>query len=276
MRGMTSTLTTLLAVLCLGCAARNQPEVVPEPVPDPIPEALRLSGTEQYPGQNDLVRKVGTGNLDGKLVILDAPVDGYHAQKVRQVVLNAGVPEEYVSIQKNTTIMHRMHGGKLTVPPDTRVIVRSDFPPLRRWEDGEVLARHNIIYVTGTGNIVPEFTGDRDYYRPDHPVWGKFPEWADYNSVMQGLRDANGKALLATWADVLPDGSIVPVQRAAMCGDAMEWCFAVRAPADLLQDARRGGATSWAAPILGAHTFYLFQLWDTAEEGVRRAQGVRD
>ena len=83
---------------------------------------------------------------------------------------------------------------------------------------------------------------------------------------MRSLRNANGKALLATWAEIRTDGSIVPVQRAAMCGDAMEWCFAVRVPPDSLQDARRGGATSWAAPILGAHTFYLFQLWETAEE----------
>jgi len=260
---MRLTLTTLLAMLCVGCAAKNGPEVAPEPPPDPIPEELRLTGTEQYPGQNDLVQKAGTANLDGKLVILDAPADGEHAQMVRRVVLNAGVPEEFVSIQEETNIQH---GGKLTVPEDTRVIVRSDFPPLRRWEDGELLAKHNIIYVTGTGNLFPEFGNDRDYYRPDHPVWNKFPEWADYNSVMEGLRAANGKALLATWADVRTDGSIAPVQQAAVCGDAMEWCFAVRVPSGLRGDVIQGGATSWAAPILGAHTFYLFQLWDTAEE----------
>ena len=269
MRGTTRTLTTLLAVLCSGCAARNGPEVVPEPPPDPIPEELRLTEAEQYPGQNDLVRKVGTANLDGKLVVLDAPSpmdpEGIHAQLVRQVVLDAGVPEEYVSIQGYTNIMR---GEELSVPPDTRVIVRSDWPALRRWEDGEVLAKHNIIYVSAAGNVFPEFGSDRDYYRPDHPVWEKFQEWADYNSVMRDLRKANGKALLATWAEVLrTDGSIVPVKTAVMCGDAMEWCFAVRVPNDKLDELRAGHlGTSLAAPILGAHTFYLFQLWDTAEE----------
>ena len=51
-----------------------------------------------------------------------------------------------------------------------------------------------------------------------------------------------------------------------MCGDAMEWCFAARVPPDLLQFVRDHGATSSAAPILGAHTFYVFQLWDAAWE----------
>ena len=260
-------LTVLLAISGVGCAARNGPDVVPEPepLPDPIPEALRLSGTEQYPGRNGLVQKVGTSNLDGKLVILDAPADGEHAQRVKQIVINAGVPEEYVSIQENTTIMYP--DGTITVPEDTKVIVRPDWPALRRHEKGEVLAKHNIIAALSAGNTFSEFGNGRDYYRPDHPVWNKFPDAADYNSVMEGLRTANGKALLATWADVQTDGSIVPVQKAVMCGDAMEWCFAVRVPNDLLSDVRNGIAgTSRAAPILGAHTFYLFQLWDTAEE----------
>ena len=260
---MRHTLTVVLAVLCSACAAKNEPEVMPEPPPNPIPEALRLSGTEQYPGQNALVQKVGTANLDGKLVILDAPADGEHAQWVRQVVLDAGVPEEYVSIQEETNIQYR---SELTVPSDTRVIVRPDWPALRRWEDGEVLAKHNVIAVLSAGNLYPEFGSGRDYYRPDHPVWEKFLEWADYNSVMQSLRSANGKALLATWADVRADGSIVPVQEAVMCGDAMEWCFAMTVPTNLVSHVRAHGATSLAAPILGAHTFYLFQLWDTAEE----------
>lgn len=260
-------LTVLLATSGVGCAAKKEPDIVPEPEPvDPIPEAIRLSGSEQYPGQNGLVQKVGTGDLDGKLVILDAPVDGYHAQAVRKVVLDAGVPEEYVSIQENTRII--WDDGTLTVPEDTKVIVRSDFPPLRRYENGELLAKHNIIAAFPAGNvdIVEGHEHDRDWYRPDHPVWNKFPEAADYNSAMEGLRNANGKALLATWAEALTDGSIVPVQKAAMCGDAMEWCFAVRVPPNLLSFVREHGATSSAAPILGAHTFYLFQLWDTTEE----------
>jgi len=260
---MRLTLTTLLVISSVGCAAKNEPEVVPEPWTDPIPEELRLTGTEQYPGQNGLVQKVGTGNLKGRLVILDAPADGEHAGYVKQRVVDAGVPEEYFSIQEETNIQH---GGELTVPSDTRVIVRPDWPALRRWEDGEVLAKHNIIAVLSAGNLYPEFGSGRDYYRPDHPVWNKFPEVADYNSVMQGLRGANGKALLATWAEVQTDGSIVPIQKAVMCGDAMEWCYAVRVPPNLLQWVRDGGSTSLAAPILGAHTFYLFQLWDTAEE----------
>ena len=263
---MRYTLTVLLAVLCFGCATKSGPGVARPTLPEPvnlIPDTLRLSGSEQYPGQNELVRKVGTGNLDGKLVILDAPADGEHAQWVRRVVLDAGVPERYVSIQEETNIQH---AGKLTVPADTRVIVRPDWPALRRWEDGEVLAEQNVIAVLSAGNIYPEFGSDRDYYRPDHPVWGKFLMWADYNSVMRDLRNANGKALLATWADVRTDGSIVPVQEAVMCGDAMEWCFAMRVPDKLLDHVRAYGATSLAAPVLGAHTFYLFQLWDTAEE----------
>ena len=122
---MRYTLTVLLAVLCFGCATKSGPGVARPTLPEPVnlvPEPLRLSGSEQYAGQNALVEKVGTGNLDGKLVILDAPVDGAHAEAVKRVVLNAGVPEEYVSVQGETNIQH---AGKLTVPSDTRVIVRS-------------------------------------------------------------------------------------------------------------------------------------------------------
>ena len=139
-----------------------------------------------------------------------------------------------------------------------------------------MLARHNVIYVTGTGNVVFgeggqiterfDFSSDRDFYRPDHPVWPVFERWADYDSVMRGLRNANGKALLATWAEVGTE-RVIPVPFAAMCGDAMEWCFAMRVPNNLLRQLRSGSlGTSLAAPILGAHAFYLSQLWDTAEE----------
>lgn len=262
---MRHTLTVLLAICGFGCAAKNEPEVVPEPWTDPIPEELRLTGTEQYPGQNGLVQKVGTGSLTGRVQILDWTIDTddpYHAQKVHGIVLDAGVPEEHVFVQADHDIQH---DGTLNVPEDTKVIVRPLTPPYGRG-DGEVLAKHNIIAVSGTGNVVSGDGGNRDLWSADHPRWQTDNFRNRREPAMRSLRDANGKALLATWADVLIDGSVVPVPLAAMCGDAMEWCFAVRVPSGLRDDAIRGGATSWATPILGAHTFYLFQLWDTAEE----------
>ena len=264
---MRYTLTGLLAVLCAGCAAKNGPEVMPEPPPDPIPEALRLLENEQYPGQNVLARKIGASNLTGRVQILDYSVlteDSSHAEMVKRIVMNAGVPVGHVFVQGDYYIQR---DGNLNVPSDTRVIVRTDFPAYRKG-DGEVLAKHNIIAVASAGNVdaVEGLEHDRDWFRSDHGVWEQWKEYGDYQSTMRAFQNANGQALLATWADVRTDGTVVPVQKAVMCGDAMEWCFAVRAPPDLLQEAHQGGATSWAAPILGAHTFYLFQLWDTAEE----------
>ena len=269
---MRPTLIVLLAVSCFGCATKNGPGVARPILPEPvnlIPEPLRLSGSEQYPGQNDLVEKVGTSDLAGRVQILDYSIqteDPSHAEMVRQIVMNAGVPAENVSVQADPRFQIR---GTLNVPQHARVIIRTDAPAYRKG-DGEVLAGHNIIAVASAGNVdwVEGHEHDRDWFRSDHPVWEKLKEYGDYDypSTMRAFRNANGKALLATWADVRTDGSIVPVEKAVMCGDAMEWCFAVRAPPDLLQDARQGGATSSAAPVLGAHTFYLFQLWDTAEE----------
>ena len=112
---MRHTRTVLLAVLCcFGCAAaRDGLVVVPVPPPDPIPEELRLTETEQYPGQNDLVRKVGTSNLVGRVQILDWTIDtddSWHADRVKRIVMNAGVPGEHVFLQADHYVQH---DGKL-------------------------------------------------------------------------------------------------------------------------------------------------------------------
>ena len=103
-------LVLLLSACVTGCATKNRPGVVRPILPEPVnlvPEALRLSGSEQYRGQKELVRKVGTSNLTGRVQILDWTIDTddpSHAEAVKRVVMNAGVPEEHVSVQADRCI----------------------------------------------------------------------------------------------------------------------------------------------------------------------------
>ena len=132
--------------------------------------------------------------------------------------------------------------------------------------------------MSSAGNTGTGWNYERDLWRPDiHNT--QVPEdlreqfIRAYEKTMEVLRNANGKAVLATWVIVNTDGTAQPVQGALMCGDTMFWCFAVRvppilshAPSDVYGHIDEVGGTSLAAPILGAHAFYLSQLWNTADE----------
>jgi len=270
----------LLLSGCAGTKSVNTPTPQPPPPPpntptpqppNPIPEELRLVGSEHYPGQTNLTDKVGTNNLSGTLAILDHclnPEHGceYHPEAVKKFAIQAGVPDSHITLQASTSMQF---DGVPNVPEGTRVAVLPIFPAYNRG-DGLFLAKHQtLIAVAGANNMEDSYNGDRDIYgNPNHPAW-HIPEYHDW--MMDALRNANGRALLATWAYINPqDGTASPFKGAVMCGDAMHWCFAVRWPEnqsygdfDFFDEV---GSTSLAAPILGAHAFYLSQLWDTAEE----------
>ncbi len=274
---MTRAIAALLVSIFLlgGCAKKQGMNLVPPtnvvpptPVvqpPNPIQEELRLLGNEQYPGQHALTSKVGRGNLRGKIVIQDTPDTG-HADLVKETAVNAGVPEGHIVIQ---TDFLDLESETLAFLGDTRVVAIPLFPAFFE-QEGIALAKQNsIIAVASAGNVNTDEWNrgwDRDIYHPNHPEGSRLA--GVYSDVMGALQAANGKAVLATWAIINTDGTASPWAHAVMCGDTMEWCFAVRMPSDLYEKRAANGfpGTSLAAPILGAHAFYLSQLWDTAGE----------
>lgn len=235
------------------------PTPVPDP-PNPIPEELRLEGNEQYPGQHALTEKVGKDNLEGILFINDEP-DSEHANLVKEVAVNAGVPESHI-----VTGVKWIRHDTLAFPEGTRTAVIPLFPAFFEIE-GVLFGEQNTIFAVGSaGNVNGDTEWQRDIYRPDHPEDSRMG--TVYRDMMAALRAANGKAVLATWAIINADGTASPWEHAVMCGDTKDWCFAVRMPDDLYRNRADNGypGTSLASPILGAHAFYLSQLWDTADE----------
>lgn len=263
----------LVSIFLLGGCAKKQGMnfvpptnvVPPTPVvqpPNPIQEELRLLGNEQYPGQNALTSKVGRGNLRGKIVIQDTP-DTWHADLVKETAVNAGVPEGHIVIQ---TDFFDFESETLASPEDTRVVAIPQWPAFFEREGIALAKQNSIIAVASAGNVDGDTNWQSDVYHPNHPEGSALA--GVYSDVMGALQVANGKAVLATWAIINTDGTASPWEHAVMCGDTMEWCFAVRMPNDLYEKRAANGfpGTSLAAPILGAHAFYLSQLWDTADE----------
>ena len=268
----------LVSIFLLGGCAKKQgmnfvppTNVVPPPPvvqpPNPIQEELRFEGTEKFPGQDALTSKVGRGNLKGTMVIQDTP-GTWHAGVVKETAVNAGVPEGHIVIQ---TDFVDFESETLASPEDTRVVAIPQWPAFFE-QEGIALAKQNSVIAVGSaGNVDEDTNGQRDIYHPNHPEGSSLAQV--YSDVMGALRVANGKAVLATWAIINTDGTADAVRGAVPCGDAMDWCFAVRVP-PTLPDVRSDvygylhevGGTSYAAPILGAHAFYLSQLWDTADE----------
>ena len=255
-----------------GCATNEKPlVVVPQPPvvepPNPIQEELRLKGNEQYPGQNALTAKVGRDNLEGTMVIQDTP-DTWHAGVVKETAVYAGVPESHIVVK---SFLIDLEGGILNVPEDTRVVVIPLWHPFYETEGVALATQNSTIGVASAGNVDGDTNWERDLYHPNHPEGSNLAEV--YKHLMSALRVADGRAILATWAIINTDGTEEAVRGAVPCGDAMHWCFAVRAPAalpdvegDVYGFLQEVGATSHAAPILGAHAFYLSQLWNTADE----------
>jgi len=270
------------ALLLGGCASAKKSVTPPQPPvvepTDPIPEELRLTGNEYFPGQTSLTDKVGKDGFNGTLAILDFTIDDPdpdHAERVSETAIGAGVPERHITIQGDTRMQS---DGVSNVPEGTRVAVMPVFPAYHKG-DGLFLASHgSLIAIAGANNMEDSYNGDRDIYsNPNHPAWTDrcIPSCGtdDYYHTMNTLKNGAGRALLATLVSIRADGTADPVDYVVMCGDAMYWCFAVR---ELPLNRRGVGGTSHAAPILGAHAFYLSQLWDTAEEvfGVLRECAV--
>ena len=130
------------------------------------------------------------------------------------------------------------------------------------WQFGEkgipsYIRRLNILHVAAAGNTGT--FGNRDLWYPDHPNWKRFP--GGYEKAFTAF--ATNKVILATYARRDAEGNVVPNPETVRCGNAKNVCFVVLLPPDGMHN-----NTSAASVRLGALTFYLAQLWNTAQEVV--------
>ncbi len=179
----------------------------------------------------------------------------------------------------------------------TKVVVMPFGPVFNRPGDGSLIAGRNILFVASIGNVIVDesrpFDKDdfvRNWYTPG---WCSDRESVERRTgrgnfycdllndaqlarIFRNLREAQGKALYATWGDI-KDGEVAPYPFAVSCGEAKNDCFTVILPPEhrgrrieSFEDlARYAVGTSFASPALGSYLFYLSQLWDDAGE-VRR------
>ena len=121
--------------------------------------------------------------------------------------------------------------------------------------DASRIARNNILFVISAGNTASA-EDRRDVWSRQHPFWefsqgGSMRYYANALAVYK-----TGKVIAATSATETKEGDIVPLRRVVQCGDIAEWCFTVLPEA----------YTSDASARLAAMSFYLAQLYPTAEE----------
>ena len=147
------------------------------------------------------------------------------------------------------------------------------------YQTEELVAEHNVLFVTGTGNtpVFPEGHSQagwpdpsmRDLYTPEAAEEAQYFSVHSYRKTMAVLE--TGKALLATWANVDSAGTHVPYDFAVRCGDAKKSCFAMELPPEWRSHPLIG--TSLAAPRLSAAVYYLSQMHSEATEVVSALRG---
>ena len=179
----------------------------------------------------------------------------------------------------------------------TKVVVMPFGPVFNRPGDGELIASRNILFVASIGNVIADESRPldkdsfvRNWYTPGwcsnresvERLTGSSNFYCDLLNdaqlarIFKNLKEAQGKALYATWGDI-QEGEVAPYPFAVSCGEAKNDCFTVILPPEhrgrkieSFEDmARYAVGTSFASPALGSYLFYLSQLWDDAVE-VRR------
>ena len=128
------------------------------------------------------------------------------------------------------------------------------------FEDLDTIRRNNFLTVAAAGNTN---TNDdrRDLWYPDHPWWitkGGPDMWENAFAAF-----ATGRFILAKYAKIASDGTVVPLEGNVKCGLAKDSCYSI-----ISSPENRSFGTSSASARLSALTFYLFQLWDTPREVV--------
>ena len=221
------------------------------------------------------------GGYQGILIIGDNP-DSWHGKMMHEIItgIESGGNNDYLwgttigSIPKENIVFFNEIGGtvygkeeggwhnlglKLFASGDyeslrlqTRVANLPVLSPFKGINDASRIAKNDILFVIAAGNI--HGTDDRrDLWSVQHPFW-QGDGVQTYNNSLAAFK--TGKVIAATSAIERRNGDIVPWKEVVQCGDIAEWCFVVLP----------NSYTSNASARLAAMSFYLAQLYPTAEE----------
>ena len=255
----------VLALLLCGCASSsNGPVVIPEPLP-PLP---RPAEPETFAGKAALKSRIeAAGGFAGMVAIFDAE-DSDHGRGMRQELIDQGVPADNIAFPYRTAIADvrdMEHERNADLLARARVAHLPVLAPLRKDDEPPVIARNNIVWSIAAGNThSPSVDGDRDFWRPDHAFWVRSRDTNCCTNAWENhmLAFDTGKALIATYAFRDGEGGFTHEEGIVSCGEARDACIAVAAPQDF------PGGTSDASAKLAAAAFYVFQLYEQAEEVV--------
>ena len=286
-------LMSVLVVSCGGGGGSGPTTAMPEPpgttTPEPPADPSPIPGIgEAFEGETELEAKLSTATLSGKVVVVDPTYDpddrhpDNHYNQVAKVMTDIGVASADISgyddigaipgdasTYRHTPLFTTANRNP-TLPPleDLKVVVLPIAAGFAQHGVSDAIGQHNVVFVASAGNNTASIPG-RDRYVPNHPVWtgrdaqsGWPSGYSSFDETINSLK--TGKALVVTWANADGNGHVVPVSSVVRCGDAKDGCITALLPQDGIGE--RG--TSYAAPVVGSAAYYLFQLWDDAEDVV--------
>ena len=246
---------SLIVLLVLPLAMRScQPQGLPT-----VGDLVR--GREVVTDSSNVIKK--QGGYQGMLVIDDSP-DTRHGQLMKNIITglatfegvgtnDVSIPEENIAFSLNFNYFLMSSDPEVeALRLKTRVMNIPRLTPFARGDKLPYVAASNILFVFAAGNT-SSARGRRDLWSKQHPSWqGELIQ--SYNNSLAAFR--TGKVIAATSATEKENGDVVPLEWVVQCGDIAEWCFTVL----------RRSSTSAASARLAAMSFYLAQLYPTAEE----------
>ena len=259
--------TAALALLLCGCLGTPSPVGIPGPEnpppepPPPPPEPERIEGKEAL-GK----RIEAAGGFQGMVALFDH-LETDHGQGMLRTLIEEGVPEDRIGSPDTTLasdILQFEHEKNAELRARTKVAHLPIHAPFSQDEEPGIVAAHNIVWAVAAGNTHARHPGgDRDFWRSDHPFWVKERELTcclnGFENHMRAF--ATGKVLLVTYAKRDDEGGYEPIESLVRCGEARDACVAIWRQEET-------GGTSAASAQLAAVAFYVFQLYEKAEEVV--------
>ncbi len=258
--------TAALALLLFsGCAGPPGGYSIVGPLPEPPPPPPE---PETFEGRDALKSRIeAAGGFEGMVAVFDIE-DSDHGRGMRQNLMDEGVPPELIGFPDMTIatdIQQFEYEQNADLLARTRVAHVPQHGPFSHDGDPEFIAAHNIVWAVATGNThARPVGGDRNFWHLDHAYWVRSKNsscctngWENHVKIF-----ASGKAILATYANSDGEGGYAWSEYLVSCGEMRDACFAIEQPPD-----ERGG-TSDASAKLAAAAFYVFQLYEKAEEVV--------